>query len=157
MLLSLAQIKKESKNPKITIQQENFQTDQTSFHSHNLCFNFDNLTLCAFSSNLFQLNFTLFIILIEIPKQHYNLTKMGNKRNRRSRRGQLPSLERELSTSEIETSQGNETVIETLSNFENVSSVRDEEIALNSGTQNENEMQIWTRRISDKTNKEVAT
>ena len=43
---------------------------------------------------------------------------MGNKRNRRSRRGQSPSLERELSTSEIETSQGNETVIETLSNFE---------------------------------------
>ena len=81
---------------------------------------------------------------------------MGNKRNRRSRRGQSPSLERELSTSEIETSQGNETVIETLSNFENVSSVRDEEIALDSGTQNENEMQIWTQRKSDKTNKEVA-
>ena len=63
---------------------------------------------------------------------------MGNKRNRRSRRGQSPSFERELRTSEIETSQGNETVIETLSNFENVSSVRDEEIALGSGTQNEN-------------------
>ena len=61
-----------------------------------------------------------------------------------------------MSTSEIETSQGNETVIETLSNFEKVSSVRDEEIALDSGTQNENEMQIWTRRKSDKTNKEVA-
>ena len=61
-----------------------------------------------------------------------------------------------MSTSEIETSQGNETVIETLINFENVSSVRDEEIALDSGTQNENEMQIWTQRISDKTNKEVA-
>ena len=61
-----------------------------------------------------------------------------------------------MSTSEIETSQGNETVIEFLSNFENVSSVRHEEIALDSGTQNENEMQIWTRRISDKTNKEVA-
>ena len=73
-----------------------------------------------------------------------------------SRRGQSPSLERGLSTSEIETSQGNETVIETLSNFENVSSVRDEEIALDSGTQNENEMQIWTQRISDKANKEVA-
>ena len=82
---------------------------------------------------------------------------MGNKRNRRSRRGQSPSLERELSTSEIETSQGNESVIETLSNFENVRSVRDEEIALDSGTQNENEMQIWTQSISDKTNKEVAS
>ena len=63
------------------------------------------------------------------PKQHFNLTKTGNKRNKRSRRGQSPSLERELSTSEIETSQGNETVIETLCNFENVSSVRNEEIA----------------------------
>ena len=81
---------------------------------------------------------------------------MGNKRNRRSRRGQSPSLEREMSTSEIETSQGNGTVIETLSNFENVSSVRDDEAVLNSGTQNENEMQIWTQRISDKTNEEVA-
>ena len=80
---------------------------------------------------------------------------MGNRKNRRSRRIQSPSLERELSASEIETSQGNETVIETLSNFENVSSVRDEEIALDSGTQNENEMQIWTQRITDKTNKEV--
>ena len=61
-----------------------------------------------------------------------------------------------MSTSEIETSQGNETVIQNLSNFENVSSVRDEEIALDSGTQNEIEMQFWTQRISDKTNKEVA-
>ena len=81
---------------------------------------------------------------------------MGNKRNRRSRRGQSPSLERELSTSEIETSQGNETVIETLSNFGSVSSVRNDGAVLDSGTQNENEMQIWTQRISDETNKEVA-
>ena len=80
---------------------------------------------------------------------------MGNRKNRRSRRIQSPSLDRELSASEIETSQGNETVIETLSNFVNVSSVRDEEITLDSGTQNENEMQIWTQRITDKTNKEV--
>ena len=61
-----------------------------------------------------------------------------------------------MRTSEIETSQGNETVIETLSNFENVHSVRDDGAVLDSGTQNENEMQIWTQRISDKTNKEVA-
>ena len=61
-----------------------------------------------------------------------------------------------MSTSEIATSQGNETVIETLSNFENVSSVRDDGTVLDSETQNENERQIWTQRISDKTNKEVA-
>ena len=47
-------------------------------------------------------------------------------------------------------------LIETLSNFENASSVRDEETALDSGTQNENEMQIWTQRILDKTNKKEA-
>ena len=90
------------------------------------------------------------------PKQQFNQTKTGSKRNRRSRRGQSPSLEIELSTSEIETSKGNETVIETLSNFENVTSTRNEEIALDSGTQNGNEMQICTQRISDKTNEEVA-
>ena len=56
----------------------------------------------------------------------------------------------------METSQSNETVVEILSNFENVSSVRDNEAVLDSRTQNENEMQIWTQRISDKTNKEVA-
>ena len=54
---------------------------------------------------------------------------MGNKRNRRSRQAQSHSLERELSTSEVGTSQGNETIIETLSNFENVSSVREGETA----------------------------
>ena len=61
-----------------------------------------------------------------------------------------------MNTSEIETSQCNETVNETLSNLINVSSVRDEEAVLDSGTQNENEMQNGTQRISDKTNKEVA-
>ena len=40
--------------------------------------------------------------------------------NRRSMRGQSPSVEREMSASEAEASQGNETVIETLSNFGNV-------------------------------------
>ena len=81
---------------------------------------------------------------------------MGNRKNRRSRRIQSPSLERELSASEIETSQGNEVNIETLSNFENTNSVRDEETTLVGGSRNENEMQAWTQRISDKTSKEVS-
>ena len=78
---------------------------------------------------------------------------MGNKRNRRSRRAQSTSLERELSTSEVETSQGNETVIETLSNFENV---RKGETAFISGTQNEDEMRVWNQIITEKTNKAVS-
>ena len=55
---------------------------------------------------------------------------MRNKRNRRSRKGQSPSLEKNLSASEAETSQGVETMIETLSKFDNVSSVRDREAVL---------------------------
>ena len=70
---------------------------------------------------------------------------MGNKENRRSRRGQSPSLAKELSTSQKEVSQGSETVIETLSSFANVKSVRDDEAVLHGGSQNENEMQIWTQ------------
>ena len=80
---------------------------------------------------------------------------MGNKRNSRSRRGQSPSLERDLSASEAEASQGNEAIIETLSNFDNVSSVRDRDAVLIDPTQNEKEMQVWTRRVTDNTNKEM--
>ena len=80
---------------------------------------------------------------------------MGNKRNRRSRHAQSPSVERDLSASEVETSQGNETTIETLSNFKNVGSVRKGETVLASGSQNEDEIQVWTQRITEKTNKEL--
>ena len=80
----------------------------------------------------------------------------GNKRNKRSRQAQSPSLGRELSASEVGTSQGNETIIETLSNFENVSSVREEGPALASGSQNEDEIQVRTQRMTEKTNKEVS-
>ena len=81
---------------------------------------------------------------------------MGNKRHRRSRKAQSPSLEKVVSTSKIETSQGIETTIETLSNFENVGSVREGETALVSGSQNEDEMQVWTQRITEKTNEVVS-
>ena len=48
---------------------------------------------------------------------------MGNRRNRRSRRGQSPSLDRKISASEAEASQGNDTMIEIFSIFDHVSSV----------------------------------
>ena len=63
---------------------------------------------------------------------------MGNQK-RRSKRAQSPSLERVLSVSEVGTSQGNEAIIETLSNFENVSSVREGEKAFVSSAKNEDE------------------
>ena len=66
---------------------------------------------------------------------------MGNKRNKRSRQRQEPSLEKEMRSSEAETSHGNETMIETLSIFEKVSSTRKREDF--DTTQNENEMQVW--------------
>ena len=74
---------------------------------------------------------------------------MGNNRNRRSRRGQWPSFEREISDSEAEASRSIETMTETLSNFDNVSSVRNREAVLIDTTQNENEMQVWTQRVTD--------
>ena len=78
---------------------------------------------------------------------------MGNKRNRRSRRGQSPSLEKDLSASEAEASQNIKTVIETLSNFDNTCSVRYREAVSKHPTQNENEMQVdWTQRLTDNTN-----
>ena len=45
---------------------------------------------------------------------------------------------------------------ETLSNFDNASSVRDREAVLIDPTQNENKMQVWTQRVTDNTNKEMA-
>ena len=89
-------------------------------------------------------------------KQHFHLTEMGNKRDRRSSKAQSPSLENDLSASENETSQGNETNIETLSNFENVGSARKRETPLVNGSENEDEIQVWTQRITEKTNKEVS-
>ena len=47
-------------------------------------------------------------------------------------------------------------MIETLSNFENVSSVRDREAVLFDGTQNEIEMQVWTQRKTGTTNREMS-
>ena len=62
-----------------------------------------------------------------------------------------------MSASEVETSRGNETTLETLSNFESVGSVREGETVLASGSQNEDEMQVWTQRITEKkTNEEVS-
>ena len=81
---------------------------------------------CTFSQLCSQLYFISSDDLIETVlsnKHYFNPTEMGNKRNRRSRRGQSPSLERDLSASEAEALQSNETMIESLSNFD-VSSVR---------------------------------
>ena len=58
-------------------------------------------------------------------------------------------------TSEAEASQGYETIIETLSNFD-VSSVRNKEAVLIDTTQNKKEMQVWTQRVTDNTNIEMA-
>ena len=62
---------------------------------------------------------------------------MGNKRSKRTRQGESPSLERDLSASEAGASQGNEAMIETLSNFDILSSVTDRGAVLINPTQNE--------------------
>ena len=47
-------------------------------------------------------------------------------------------------------------MIETPGNFDNISSVRDREAVLIDPTQNENEMQVWTQRVTDNLNKGMA-
>ena len=61
-----------------------------------------------------------------------------------------------MSASEAKASQGNETMIETLSSYDNVSSLRDREAALVDPAQNENEMQIWTQIVTDNTNNKMS-
>ena len=50
-----------------------------------------------------------------------------------------------ITDSKAEATQGNETIIESFSNFEIVSSGRDREASCNERTQDENEMQMWTK------------
>ena len=61
-----------------------------------------------------------------------------------------------MRASEAEASQDNETLIETRSNIDNVSSVRYKEAVLIDPTQNENEVQAWTQTVTCDTNGEMA-
>ena len=88
-------------------------------------------------------------------KDNFNLTEMGNKRNRNLDVDNHHHF-REIRAPEAEASQGIETLIETLGNFDYVSSVRSREAALIDTTQKENEMQVWTQRVTDNTNRELA-
>ena len=80
---------------------------------------------------------------------------MGNERNRKRDVDNHHHL-REIRAPEAEASQGIENLIETLGNFDYVSSVRNREAALVDTTQKENEMQMWTQRVTDNTNGEMA-
>ena len=60
-----------------------------------------------------------------------------------------------MSASEAEASKCIQTIIATLSDVDNVSSVRDRESVLIDSTENENEVQVWTQRVTDNTNREL--
>ena len=81
---------------------------------------------------------------------------MGNKRNRRSRRLETPSPDREVGVTQIETPKtGNEALID-LSNVvqgklgENIS-----ENQLTEPSQMSNEMQVWTQIVEQKNNDRI--
>ena len=84
---------------------------------------------------------------------------MGNKRNRRSRRHETPSPERELSETQVETPmQGNETKC----NETNVSTVIQEPLGENENrssliepSQISNEIQVWTENFEQKNNDRI--
>ena len=90
-------------------------------------------------------------ILPQQPKYTFRLSKMGNKRNRRSRRLATPSPNRELSETQVETpNPGNET----LTNFNvNVQEGLDENSSLNQLTEPSllnSEIQVWTQIMEQK-------
>ena len=81
---------------------------------------------------------------------------MGNMRNRRSRRHETPSLDREMSEAQVETPmQGNETLT-------NVSTVIQEPLGENENRSNlieprqiSNEIQVWTENFEQKNNDRI--
>ena len=81
---------------------------------------------------------------------------MGNKRNRRSRRLETPSLDREVEVTKIETPRtGNEALVD-LSNVvqENLGG-NSSENQLTEPSQMSNEMQVWTQIVERKNNDRI--
>ena len=74
---------------------------------------------------------------------------MGNKRNRRSKRADSPSLERENSASETDNNQGNETLVH-FPNNENVSETYSLRTQLAEPSRDDNEMEAWSQRVEAK-------
>ena len=92
------------------------------------------------------LQFLNLLKLFYPPVHHFIVSEIGNKRKRRLKRGQSLSHERKVSALEAEASQRYEIIVETLSDFENVCSVRNRKTVPPDGTQNENEIQVLTLR-----------
>ena len=81
---------------------------------------------------------------------------MGNKRNRRSRRHETPSPDRDLSEAQIETPmQGNETFTNVSAVIQEPSGENESRFNLIEPSQISNEIQVWTENFEQKNNDRI--
>ena len=81
---------------------------------------------------------------------------MGNKRNRRSRRHETPSPERELSETQVETPmQGNETLTNVSTAIQEPLGENENRSSLIEPCQISNETQVWTENFEQKNNDRI--
>ena len=81
---------------------------------------------------------------------------MGNKRNRRSRRHETPSPERELSETQVETPmQGNETLTNVSTVIQEALGENENRSSLIEPSQISNEIQVWTENFEQKNNDRI--
>ena len=81
---------------------------------------------------------------------------MGNKRNRRSRRNETPSLDRDLDEAQVETSmQGNEILTNVSTVFQELLGENESRSNLIEPSQISNEIQVWTETFEQKNNDRI--
>ena len=81
---------------------------------------------------------------------------MGNKRNRRSRRLETPSLDREVEVTQIETPRtGNEALVDLSNVVQGNLGGNSSENQLTEPSQMSNEMQVWTQIVERKNNDRI--
>ena len=81
---------------------------------------------------------------------------MGNKRNRRSRRLETPSPDRELSEPQVETPmQGNETLTNVSTVIQGPLGENENRSSLIEPSQISNEIQVWTENFEQKNNDRI--
>ena len=85
------------------------------------------------------------------PKHIFHLRTIGNKRNRRSRRHETPSPDRELSEAKVETPmQGNETLTNVNTVIQEPLGENENRSSLIEPSQISNEIQVWTENFEQK-------
>ena len=109
------------------------------------------------SSQLVSSNPFEYIQIFTQQTQHiFHLRTMGNKRNRRSRRHETPSPDRELSEAQIETPmQGNETLTNVSTVIQEPLGENEKRSSLIDPSQISNDLPVWTENFEQKNNDRI--